>query len=95
MKSRDASRKGVEAETKRQDADKQIARLTGGLQRSDLIILAARPAVGKTSFALSLAHNASIKHKRSIAVFSLEMSKEQLLQRFLSPSNECAEQPKP
>jgi replicative DNA helicase len=61
-----------------------LDRLTGGLQRSDLIILAARPAVGKTSFALSLAHNATIKHKRSVAVFSLEMSKEQLLQRFLS-----------
>ncbi len=61
-----------------------LDRLTGGLQRSDLIILAARPAVGKTSFALSLAHNSSIKHGRSVAVFSLEMSKEQLLQRFLS-----------
>jgi replicative DNA helicase len=61
-----------------------LDRLTGGLQRSDLIILAARPAVGKTSFALSLAHNATIKHGRSVAVFSLEMSKEQLLQRFLS-----------
>jgi replicative DNA helicase len=61
-----------------------LDRLTGGLQRSDLIILAARPAVGKTSFALSLAHNAAIKHGRSIAVFSLEMSKEQLLQRFIS-----------
>jgi replicative DNA helicase len=61
-----------------------LDRLTGGLQRSDLIILAARPAVGKTSFALSLAHNATIKHNRSVAVFSLEMSKEQLLQRFLS-----------
>lgn len=61
-----------------------LDRLTGGLQRSDLIILAARPAVGKTSFALSLAHNATLKHGRSIAIFSLEMSKEQLLQRFLS-----------
>jgi replicative DNA helicase len=61
-----------------------LDRLTGGLQRSDLIILAARPAVGKTSFALSLAHNSTIKHGRSVAVFSLEMSKEQLLQRFLS-----------
>src|SRR5207302_3850094 len=58
--------------------------LTGGLQRSDLIILAARPAVGKTSLALSLAHNAAIKHQQSIAIFSLEMSKEQLVQRLLS-----------
>lgn len=61
-----------------------LDRLTGGLQKSDLIILAARPAVGKTSLALSLAHNSAIKHQRSIAVFSLEMSKEQLVQRLLS-----------
>src|SRR6266576_183380 len=58
--------------------------LTGGLQKSDLIILAARPAIGKTSMALSLAHNAAIKHQSSVAVFSLEMSKEQLVQRLLS-----------
>ena len=61
-----------------------LDRLTGGLQKSDLIILAARPAVGKTSMSLSLAHNAAIKHQQSIAVFSLEMSKEQLVQRLLS-----------
>lgn len=61
-----------------------LDRLTGGLQRSDLIILAARPAVGKTSLALSLAHNSALKHQQSVAVFSLEMSKEQLVQRLLS-----------
>jgi replicative DNA helicase len=61
-----------------------LDRLTGGLQRSDLIILAARPAVGKTSLALSLAHNAAVRFQRSIAIFSLEMSKEQLVQRLLS-----------
>ena len=61
-----------------------LDRLTGGLQKSDLIILAARPAVGKTSLSLSLAHNSAIKHQRSIAIFSLEMSKEQLVQRLLS-----------
>ena len=61
-----------------------LDRLTGGLQRSDLIILAARPAVGKTSLALSLAHNAAVKHQRSVAIFSLEMSKDQLVQRLLS-----------
>jgi replicative DNA helicase len=61
-----------------------LDRLTGGLQKSDLIILAARPAVGKTSLALSLAHNSAVRHKRSVAVFSLEMSKEQLVQRLLS-----------
>ena len=61
-----------------------LDRMTGGLQKSDLIILAARPAVGKTSMALSLAHNAALKHQQSIAIFSLEMSKEQLVQRLLS-----------
>ncbi|MBO0780837.1 MAG: replicative DNA helicase [Ktedonobacteraceae bacterium] len=61
-----------------------LDRLTGGLQRSDLIILAARPAVGKTSLCLSIAHNSAIRHNRSVAVFSLEMSKEQLVQRLLS-----------
>ena len=61
-----------------------LDRMTGGLQRSDLIILAARPAMGKTSLALSLAHNSALKHKQSVAVFSLEMSKEQLVQRLLS-----------
>jgi replicative DNA helicase len=61
-----------------------LDRMTGGLQRSDLIVLAARPGVGKTSLALSLAHNASVKYKNSVAVFSLEMSKEQLAQRLLS-----------
>jgi len=58
--------------------------LTGGLQKSDLIILAARPAIGKTSMALTMAHNTAIKHQRSVAIFSLEMSKEQLVQRLLS-----------
>src|SRR2546425_3490468 len=61
-----------------------LDRLTGGLQRSDLIILAARPAIGKTSLALSLAHNSAVKYQHSIALFSLEMSKEQLVQRLLS-----------
>ncbi|TMC42601.1 MAG: replicative DNA helicase, partial [Chloroflexi bacterium] len=48
------------------------------------IILAARPAIGKTSLALTMAHNTAIKHQRSVAIFSLEMSKEQLVQRLLS-----------
>src|SRR5438445_4714313 len=58
--------------------------LTGGLQKSDLIILAARPAVDKSSMALTMAHNTAVKHQRSVAIFSLEMSKEQLVQRLLS-----------
>ena len=61
-----------------------LDKMTGGLQKSDLIILAARPAVGKTAMALSLAHNSSLRFGRKIAIFSLEMSKEQLAARMLS-----------
>ncbi len=57
--------------------------MTAGLQPSDLLILAARPAVGKTAMALSLLANAAIRHKRAAAIFSLEMSKEQLVMRLL------------
>lgn len=57
---------------------------TSGLQRSDLIILAARPAMGKTAFALSLALNAAVKGRASVMIFSMEMAKEQLGQRLLA-----------
>ncbi len=57
--------------------------LLTGLQKSDLIILAARPSVGKTSFALDIARQAAVIHKTSVGVFSLEMSKEQLVDRML------------
>lgn len=55
-----------------------------GLNRSDLILLAARPGMGKTSFALNIARNIAIKEKRKVAFFSLEMTKEQLTSRLLS-----------
>jgi len=54
-----------------------------GLQKSDLIILAARPSVGKTSLALDIARQAAIKSKEGVGIFSLEMSKEQLVDRML------------
>ena len=57
---------------------------TSGLQKSDLIILAARPAMGKTAFALSLARNAAVKGNASVMIFSMEMAKEQMSQRLLS-----------
>lgn len=57
--------------------------LLGGFQRSDLIILAARPSVGKTAFALSLARHAATKIKLPVGLFSLEMSKEQLVDRLI------------
>ncbi|HSD55704.1 MAG TPA: replicative DNA helicase [Candidatus Saccharimonadales bacterium] len=55
-----------------------------GLQRSDLFILAARPSMGKTAFSLNLAHNVATLSKQPVLVFSLEMSKEQLVDRLLS-----------
>lgn len=58
--------------------------LTAGLQNSDLIIVAARPSMGKTAFALSLAINAALRQNVTVAIFSLEMSKEQLMQRMLA-----------
>jgi replicative DNA helicase len=58
--------------------------LLGGLQRSDLVILAARPSVGKSSLAMSIARNAAVEHGCSVGIFSLEMGKEQLVQRLLS-----------
>lgn len=58
--------------------------MTQGFQRSDLIIAAGRPAMGKTSFVLNVARNIASGHKQPIAVFSLEMSKQQLVYRLLS-----------
>ncbi len=57
--------------------------ITSGLQRSDLIIVAARPAMGKTSFCMNIAQHVGLKTKRCVGVFSLEMSKEQLVLRLL------------
>jgi len=61
-----------------------LDKLLGGFQRTDLIILAARTSVGKTSLALNLAVNAAVKHNVTVAIFSLEMSAEQLASRLLS-----------
>ncbi len=56
---------------------------TAGLQKSDLILLAARPSMGKTAFALNIAQNAAVRHNVPVAIFSLEMSEEQLVNRML------------
>jgi len=58
--------------------------MTAGLQPSELIIIAARPSMGKTALAINLAQNAAIKGAKTVAVFSLEMSKESLLRRMLA-----------
>jgi replicative DNA helicase len=65
-----------------------LDRITSGWQRSDLIILAARPGMGKTAFVLSLARNASVTFKKPVAVFSLEMSSLQLVLRLISSEAE-------
>lgn len=57
--------------------------MLGGLQKSDLVIIAARPSVGKTSLALDIARNVALKAKLPVGIFSLEMSKEQLVDRLL------------
>jgi len=62
----------------------ELDRMTSGLQKGELIIIAARPSMGKTAFAINMAQNAAINHKAIVAVFSLEMSKESLLRRMLA-----------
>ncbi|MGQ9489450.1 MAG: replicative DNA helicase [Anaerolineae bacterium] len=62
----------------------KLDRLLGGFQKSDLIIVAARPSVGKTSLAMNFALNAARKYRKVVAFFSLEMSAEQLVQRLLA-----------
>jgi replicative DNA helicase len=61
-----------------------LDRLLGGLQKSDFLIIAGRPGSGKTAFMLSAAKNAAVKYKQHIAIFSLEMSNEQLVQRLIA-----------
>lgn len=65
-----------------------LDKFTGGWQPSDLIIIAARPGMGKTAYALNLARNAAVIHKAPVAFFSLEMSKEQLVDRLISAETE-------
>ena len=65
------------------DLDRKI----NGLQKTDLILIAARPAMGKTAFSLNVAQNAAIKGNASVAIFNLEMSKEQLIQRMVSATS--------
>ncbi|WP_330948785.1 replicative DNA helicase [Virgibacillus sp. MG-45] len=65
---------------------RDLDRITSGFQRNDLIIIAARPSVGKTAFALNIAQNVAVNTDENVAIFSLEMGAEQLVQRML-----CAE----
>jgi replicative DNA helicase len=62
----------------------QLDQLLGGMQRSDLLIVAGRPGLGKSAMLLSIAKNVAQAHKKHVAIFSMEMSNEQLIQRLLS-----------
>ena len=63
-------------------------KVTSGLQKSDLILIAARPSMGKTALALNIALNAALKSNKTVAIFSLEMSKEQIGHRLLSATSD-------
>ena len=66
--------------------------MTNGFQKSNLIILAARPAMGKTAFALNIAQNAALRYNKTVAIFSLEMSKDELVQRLMCSEAEVDSQ---
>src|SRR5258706_178732 len=65
-----------------------LDKLTSGFQKGDLVIVAGRPSMGKTALAVNIAENAAIAHKIPVAIFSLEMSKEQLVLRMLGSQSE-------
>src|SRR5690625_4713159 len=65
---------------------RDLDQMTSGFQKNDLIIIAARPSVGKTAFALNIAQNVATKTEENVAIFSLEMGADQLVSRML-----CAE----
>lgn len=69
---------------------KDVDKITSGWQRSDMIIIAARPGMGKTAFVLSMARNIAVDNQRPVAVFSLEMSAVQLVNRLISSETEIS-----
>jgi replicative DNA helicase len=69
-----------------------LDRITGGWQKSDLVIIAARPAMGKTAFVLTCARNAAVEFKKPVVVFSLEMSSVQLVNRLISGETEIEQE---
>jgi replicative DNA helicase len=68
----------------------KLDRITSGWQRSDLVIIAARPSMGKTAFVLSMTRNMAAEHKRGVAIFSLEMSSLQLVNRLICSETELS-----
>ncbi len=71
---------------------RDLDRVTSGLQKSDLIIVAGRPAMGKTAFVLNIASNVAFNEKKTVAIFSLEMSREQLVTRIMCAKAEVSMQ---
>ena len=67
-----------------------LDRITSGWQKSDMVVLAARPGMGKTAFVLSMARNTAVQFKQPVAVFSLEMSSLQLVNRLIASETEIA-----
>jgi replicative DNA helicase len=88
IKSIEEARQNEDALTGIPSGFSALDRLTGGWQRSDLIIVAARPGMGKTAFTLSLARNAAVDFKKPVAFFSLEMASQQLVKRLISAEAE-------
>ncbi|HEX5829616.1 MAG TPA: replicative DNA helicase [Gemmatimonadaceae bacterium] len=84
MEKIEALQRGGQAITGAPSGFHDLDEMTSGFQPADLVIVAARPSMGKTAFTLSIAQNAAIKHKVGVAFFSLEMSKESLVQRMLT-----------
>jgi replicative DNA helicase len=68
----------------------KLDRITSGWQRSDLVIIAARPSMGKTAFILSMTRNMAVEHKQAVAIFSLEMSSIQLVNRLIVGETELS-----
>jgi replicative DNA helicase len=69
---------------------RDLDRVTGGFQPSDMVVLAARPGMGKTAFVLSMARNAAVDYKKGVAIFSLEMSSLQLVNRLIASETEIS-----
>jgi replicative DNA helicase len=69
---------------------RDLDRLTGGFQPSDMVVIAARPGMGKTAFVLSLARNAAVDFKKGVAIFSLEMSSLQLVNRLIASETQIS-----
>lgn len=86
----EAARKNVDGVSGVPSGFKELDRVTSGWQRSDMIVIAARPGMGKTAFVLSMARNMAVDHNVPVALFSLEMSSVQLVQRLIASETEIS-----